>query len=210
MKAEATLPKKSISSWLVPALLLLLGSIAIVSAATRFTLMTQAFVSGVVADDMTRYIDHPFISTLHFLPGIAFLLLGPLQFTPAIRQRWPELYRWSGCAFILSGLLVGVSAIFMAMLFPVIVIRLTTVANITFGIALILSLVNAFCAMLRHDTKRQRAWIIRAYAIGLAVATLRVMFGTLYLITGDVSDAYLPPMVWIAFLFNILAAELIL
>jgi hypothetical protein len=67
MKAEASLPKKSISNWLVPALLLLLGSIAIVSAATRFTLVTQAFIFGVVADDMIRYIEHPFLSALHWL-----------------------------------------------------------------------------------------------------------------------------------------------
>ena len=165
------------SSWLVPVLLLMLGGVAIASSVMRFSSITQVLTSGAMPEDpehITSYVEHPCISALHLLPGIAFMLLGPVQLTPAIRRRWPAVHRVSGRVFVLSGLLTGISAIAMALTFPVLVSHITTAANVISGTAMIVALVIAFRAILHRDIERHRTWMIRAYAIGLVVATLGV------------------------------------
>jgi len=211
--AETSGANKSISSWLVPVLLLLMGMIAIVASVSRLSSMTQVIASGGITEDskdIVRYIEHTVISVLHLLPGIVFMLLGPFQFVPGIRRRWPLVHRCLGRVFIISGILVGISAISMAMLFPVLVNQFVTSANLVFGGVLIVALVIAFCAILRRDIARHRAWMIRAYAIGLSIATMRLMFGAVFLLSGDFKESYLPPLVWLTFILHIVVAELIL
>ena len=177
VNAEKFVPNETTANWLVPVLLLMLGGVAIASGVMRFSSITQVLSSGVVPEDpehITSYVEHPFISALHLLPGIAFMLLGPVQLTPAIRRRWPAVHRWSGRVFVLSGLLTAISAIAMALIFPVLVSHMTTAVNVTSGTAMIVALVIAFRAILHRDIERHRIWMIRAYAIGLVVATLGV------------------------------------
>jgi len=197
----------------VPVLLMVLGTVAILFAVIRLLAMDQALSTGVIPEEppgLTPYIDHPIISILHLLPGILFMLLGPLQFTSSIRNRWPSAHRWSGRLFVLSGLITAISAIAMAILFPVIVNHFTTAANLTFGGALFIALIIAFHAIKNRDITRHRAWMIRAYAIGLSVATMRIFFGGVFVIFGEFNDAYLPSLVWLTFLLHIAIAELIL
>ena len=177
MKHAPTDRRQFLSNWIVPLLLLMLGGAAIASGVVRFSSITPVLSSGVVPEDeeqITSYTTHPFISAMHLLPGIAFTVLGPLQLAPAVRRRWPGVHRWSGRVFVLSGLLTGISAISMAVIFPVLVSRVSTVANIVTGVAMIVALVVAFRAILHRDIQRHRIWMVWAYAIGLTVATIGV------------------------------------
>ena len=204
--------KSSSFSWLVTTLLLLLGVASIASGVMRMSAMAEALSSGVIPQEpegLISYVEHPILSTLHLMPGILFTLLGPLQLTPAIRLRWPAVHRWSGRVFIASGILIAISALIMAMLFPVVVNRFVTAANYIFGIALIISLIMAFRAIVQRDFACHRAWMIRAYAIGLSVATMRVIFFSLFFLLAEFKDAYIPPLVWCTFLTHLMVAELI-
>jgi len=204
---------KASSRWIVPVLLLILGAVAVASGVMRLSAMTDAMTNGVIpegSEGLDHYIESPIISILHLIPGILFMLLGPLQFIPDIRQRWPKLHRWSGRIVVFSGILIGMSALSMALVFPVIVNHFSTVANITFGLALVGALLIALRAILKRDINRHRAWMMRAYAIAITPAVMRVLFGGLFVSFGEGFMDYLPILIWVTFLFNIAIAEFIL
>lgn len=201
------------SHWLVPAGLLLIGSIAVISGIIRLTALGDALTTGIIPDapeGLEHYVEFPLISLLHLIPGMLFLLLGPLQFTPVLRHRWPRLHRWSGRAVVVCGMLTGIGAIIMAFVFPVIVNQLSTVANITMGSALIGALIIALRAILRGDVPCHRAWMIRAYAVGLTPAVMRLLFSGIIFSVGEGFMDNIPVMIWVTFIADIAIAEAIL
>ena len=144
--------------------------------------------------------------TLHLL----FLLLGPLQFVAAIRARWPKIHRISGRVFIASGFMMAVSAIAINIMFPPFGGLFKSIAVYVFSVAQIVTLTVALRAILRRDITRHRAWMIRAFAIGLAISTMRIFFIPAYLLYGVPSDFTVGLGMWIGFLVNIAVAEFIL
>src|SRR5437868_596747 len=55
---------------------------------------------------------HPIVTLIHILPGALFMILGPLQFMPRIRSRYPWLHRLSGRIYIITGYIIGISALY--------------------------------------------------------------------------------------------------
>lgn len=199
--------------WLIPLLLLILGMLAAGSATYRMMGMTEAVSTGILPSEpqgLDRYVEHPLLSLMHLVPGILFVLLGPLQFIGAIRRRWPGIHRWSGRLFVASALAAGASALSMLWVFATFKIYSVIAANVLFGAWLIIAVVFGFRAIRRLDILRHRQWMIRAYATGLAVATIRLVFFTVFLLIGDFGDAWLPMMVWGSFLLHTFMAELII
>jgi uncharacterized membrane protein len=197
---------------LAPALLLLLGSIVVASALVTLFIMGRSLSTGVLPVDASeaQYVKHAWLSGLHFLPGIAFTLLGPLQFMHKLRQRWPRLHRILGRVFVLSGLVTAVTAILLNMTLPPIGGATKTAAVLTFSVAQIAALGIALRAILKRNIAQHRAWMLRAFAIGLGVATMRYYFIPVYLIWGIPGDLHIGLGMWIGFGINVLAAEFIL
>src|SRR5215471_12866669 len=61
---------------------------------------------------------HPVLTLVHILPGLLFVVLGPLQFSPTFRKRHLRWHRRSGRIFILNGAALGVSALVMSFAMP--------------------------------------------------------------------------------------------
>src|SRR6266567_2802854 len=57
---------------------------------------------------------HRALTLAHVLPGMLFMVLGPLQFVRRIRSSYPWLHRWTGRAFLIASLIVGCSALAMS------------------------------------------------------------------------------------------------
>src|SRR5947207_503723 len=62
-----------------------------------------------------NFASHRALTLVHILPGILFMVLGPLQFIRRLRSRYPGLHRWNGRIFLSSSALVGVAGLAMAM-----------------------------------------------------------------------------------------------
>lgn len=197
--------------WVAP-LLWLLGALAIYSAIDRMHITFGALLSGVMPTDPAdmHYVRHALLISFHIIPGFIFLALGPLQFMGAIRVRWPKVHRISGRIFVASGFMTAISAIGINIVFPPFGGLFKSIAVYIFSIALIVSLTIAVRAILRRDITRHRAWMIRAFAIGLAISTMRIFFIPMYLLYGVPNDFTVAMGMWIGFLFNILIAEFIL
>jgi predicted membrane protein DUF2306 len=58
-------------------------------------------------DDL--FAPYPRLTLIHVVPGVAFMLLGPLQFNSTLRARHLRWHRWSG-RVVVSSAVIGASA----------------------------------------------------------------------------------------------------
>ncbi|WP_189418870.1 DUF2306 domain-containing protein [Cellvibrio zantedeschiae] len=203
--------KKFTLGWVAPTLWFL-GALAIYSAVDRMLITFGSLLSGVIPSDPAdaHYVKHALLISFHIIPGFLFLVLGPLQFISSIRSRWPKAHRISGRIFIACGFITAVSAIAINIMFPPFGGLFKSIAVYVFSLAQIFTLIVALRAILRREIARHRAWMIRAFAIGLAISTMRIFFIPAYLLYGMPSDFTVALGMWIGFLVNIAVAEFIL
>lgn len=122
----------------------------------------------------------------HAVAGVAFAITGPVQFVRALRHRFGALHRVSGRIFVLSGAILGLSGL---SLLAQVESQRTPPADIArglFGLALLIALALAMAAIRSRDFLRHRAWAIRAYAIGMGLGTVALVFFPIYIIMGQV------------------------
>lgn len=62
----------------------------------------------------------PWLTLAHILPGLLFMVLGPLQFHSGLRTKYPHLHRLGGRLFVGSSLVIGVTALVMSLTMPAI------------------------------------------------------------------------------------------
>lgn len=146
---------------------------------------------------------------LHAASGGLALLIGPFQFHPALRARWPQLHRLGGRVYLACILVGGIAAV------PVTV--MTTAgfaAQVGFGLLVVAWLYSAFHAYRAVRERRfadHRIWMIRNYALTFAAVLLRVI-----LIAGMVAMPFVPSLsfeqiyivsIWGSITVSALAAE---
>ena len=80
-------------------------------------------------------------------------------------------------------------------------------AAVVFGTWFLLSLVLAYRAIRGGDVDRHRRWMIRAFAVGLGVGTIRLWVGLLVAVGIGEQPAFAPAF-WLGFGMHVVAAEL--
>jgi len=147
----------------------------------------------------------------HILPAMLFMVLGPLQFVRSLRSRYPQVHRWSGRIFLAASAVVGISGLKLA--FGKTIGGLDEKAAIAlFGTFFLISLAKALWHALRREFAQHREWMIRGYAIGLAVATIRPIMGMFFaaaLMSGHAPQPkeFFGTAFWIGFTLQTIAAE---
>jgi uncharacterized membrane protein len=110
----------------------------------------------------------------HALPGGVALLVGPVQFIPRVRARYPRLHRTAGWVYVTCVVAGGATAISAATLSPG---GYPAQLGFYFGsVAWLYTLLQAVRAIRRGDIEQHRIWMIRNYALTLLAVTLRVVF----------------------------------
>lgn len=140
---------------------------------------------GALPEDSLRLAATPVAFFLHSLAGVLFGVLGPLQFVRALRFRYGTLHRWAGRAFALAGAGLALSRLALLLQVQSITTGLLDAARGVFGLALIAALVRGVAAARSNDMRLHRAWMIRAYAIGMGTGIVALAMFPLYLITGE-------------------------
>lgn len=140
---------------------------------------------GALPEDSLRLTSAPVAFFLHSLAGVLFGVLGPLQFVRALRLRFGTLHRLAGRVFVLAGLGLALSGLRLLLQVESIATGLLDAARGVFGLALIAALVLGVVAARAHDMHRHRAWMIRAYVIGMGTGTVALVMFPIYLITGE-------------------------
>jgi uncharacterized membrane protein len=154
-----------------------------------------------------RYVAHPWLAYLHIAPGVLYMLLAPLQLTYRFRRRHYTFHRRLGR--LLAGLAMasGVFALIFGGIFAFGGLSEASAA-VVFGLWFLVCLVLAVRAIRRGDIVHHRRWMIRAFAIGVGVGTVRIWL-TVFQATGLLSSqSSFGPAFWIGFSLHVVAAEL--
>jgi uncharacterized membrane protein len=149
---------------------------------------------------------HMALTLLHILPGGLFLVLAPLQFMPGMRRKHLQLHRWSGRVLILCGLIIGISALIMSYTMNIGGPN-ETAATTLFAIVFLICLVKAYVHIRRKEVARHREWMIRAFAVGLGVATTRPIVGMFFAFRRLTPHEFFGIAFWLGFTTTFLAAE---
>jgi uncharacterized membrane protein len=140
---------------------------------------------GALPEDGLRLASVPDAYFVHSLAGVLFGILGPLQFVRALRHRFGTLHRLSGRVFVLAGVGLALSGLALLLNVESIATGFLDAARVVLGLALIAVLVLGVAAARAHALLRHRAWMIRAYAIGMGSGTVAPVMFPVYLIRGE-------------------------
>lgn len=194
--------------WITVFFLVAIGMMAAVRRAIILSLPpTQGTNSNPAAELDYGFAHHPILTFIHIIPGFLFMVLAPLQFVPGIRSRWLEFHRWSGRVVMSAGVVIGVSALLMS--FTLVIGGANeTVATVLFAVIFLFALIKAYRHIRRGEIARHREWMIRAFAIGLAIATIRPIVGLFFAFRRLSPHEFFGIAFWLGFTLHLLAAEI--
>ncbi len=166
--------------WIGVILLAVIG----IAAATRRTLVLfwpEVFAGKYppAAALDTGFARHMALTLVHIIPGVLFLALALLQFVPSIRAKHLKVHRWLGRILVVTGLVIGISALVMSFTMNIGGLN-ETAATTLFAILFLFCLIKAYRHIRRKEVAQHREWMIRAFAIGLGVATTRPIVGLFF------------------------------
>lgn len=121
------------------------------------------------------FLDFPVLTALHVVPGGIYLLLAPFQLLPGIRRRSLSYHRKMGRVLLFLGIIVGFSALGLAIFTPFSGWLESVIIGI-FGCYFLYSIYAGYCSIRKKEIIQHRNWMIRAFAIGLSIATMRLIF----------------------------------
>jgi len=163
-------------------------------AAVRLSVDVPSLTAGTVPDNPydARFVRHPWLTYLHIGPGVLYMVGATLQLTYWFRRHHYSVHRRLGRILLGAGLLTGASAVVIGLLFPI-GGPVEMSATVVFGVWFLVCLVLAFRAIRAADIVRHLRWMMRAFAIGVGVGTIRIWIA-LFVITGllDLPAAFGP------------------
>ncbi|MBA2955664.1 DUF2306 domain-containing protein [Nocardioides sp. MAH-18] len=196
---------RSRASWPVPLALLALSFIPLTAGTLRLVQLAGG-PAVIPADD--RFTGFPVALVVHIVGAAVFALAGILQFVPRFRRQHQTWHRRAGRVLAVAGLVVAGSAVWLTVAYspkPGTGDVLYTF-RLVFASAMVGAIVVGVRAARTHQIPAHRAWMIRAYAIGLAAGTQVVTepLGAGLLGTGDVRDDLAKGAGWV---INLAVAE---
>ena len=182
-----------------------------VAAVTRRTLVllwpgTFASTTSPPAALDGGFARHLVLTLIHILPGGLFLALAPLQFVPKVRQQHRQIHRWMGRVLVTCGLIIGTSALVMSYKMNIGGPN-ETAATTLFAIVFLICLTKAYVHIRRREVARHREWMIRAYGVGLGVATTRPIVGAFFAFRKLTPHEFFGIAFWLGFTITFLVAE---
>lgn len=149
----------------------------------------------------------PLTRAAHMGPGLIWMLFAPLQLVPAIRRRFPAFHRWVGrIAISMTLILIPSGLVFAARhpfagafqeLVPIVFYTVLYVVSVGLGLK------NAW----QRNYARHREWMLRAFAIGIGISSVRLWFLLFLHTTGMPAQQFFPTAFWVAFAVNLVIVE---
>ena len=158
------------AGWPVPTALVVLSFIPLAAGTLR---LVQLAGGPALRPADARFAGFPAPLVLHIVGATVYALVGAFQFVPRFRRRHLTWHRRAGRVLAAAGLAVVGSALWITLFYPPQpgTGDLLFLLRLVFGPAMAASLVAGFVAIRRRDIAAHRAWMIRAYAIGVAAGT---------------------------------------
>jgi hypothetical protein len=197
------------SDWLVPAALI---TLTLVPAGAGGVRLVDLASSAEITPENARFFASPLPVVLHVVSATLFCIMGAFQFAPAFRRGNPGWHRRGGWLLIACGLVAALSGLWMTRFYP----RawndgvLLDGLRLAFGWAMAASIVLGFVAIRKRDVVRHRAWIMRAYAIGMGAGTQAVVHLPWFLVAGVPGELARALLMGAGWAINLAVAEWII
>jgi len=206
MAYNSTIKRTPRFIWLVVILLVLIGIAMVVRRSLTMAGVIASVNPAGGAPFDTGFVKYPLITFLHMLPGALFMILGSLQFVKSIREKYPRFHRRSGWVFIVCGYMIGISAFIMSFLVPIGGVN-EGAATVLFSVFFLIALTMALVSIMKRRIGLHREWMLRAFAIGLAVSTIRPIVGLFFAFSGLAPQQFFGTAFWIGFTLHLVIAE---
>ena len=197
--------------WTITLLLMLIG-VAIVVRRSLVLLAPSPPPSNFpeAAQMDVGFARHPLLTMVHITPGLLFILLAALQFVRRLRSSKPKLHRWMGRIVLICGFIIGSSALIMS---PQMAIGgpNESAATMLFATVFLVSLIKAYAHARKRRFTLHREWMIRAFAVGFAVATIRPIVGVFFAtsrLTHLTPHDFFGTAFWLGFTIQFMVAEI--
>ncbi|MCG8414189.1 MAG: DUF2306 domain-containing protein [Pseudomonadales bacterium] len=159
-----------------------------------------------------RYVQFSFATWAHLIPGLLIFGLGPLQFSRYIRKNYLNFHRWSGRVWLTCGVISAFSGGFIGIFYPFMGVDgqgfNESMATTFFAVYTLFCMYKAYSSIRAKQFGAHREWMIRSWALMLAIATERVMLGILMGTTGVGVEVLFGTTFWMAGVVNIVASEI--
>lgn len=144
----------------------------------------------------------------HGLAGACALLLGPMQFSDRLRQRFTKLHRVVGRIYVAGALIAAPLGTYIQFFEERIgAPRSFSIAAATDAFLWMTTTAIAMAFILRGKVQQHRQWMTRSYAVAIVFLQVRVITGLLGV---DESVAAVETTVWMCLAFSLLAADIVL
>ena len=151
-----------------------LGLIVLISLYYVFSNVPRYFDFSVPANAFGANPFRPFL-LVHITASTVAMLAGPLQFIPAIRNRYPHWHRTQGKVYLISVLIGALTGMYLAIAHNII-----TDHRYTFGtgiaglsIAWLLTSGMAFWAIKSRDFGLHEEWMFKSFVVTIGFTTFR-------------------------------------
>lgn len=190
--------------------------IVVMFIVARLTVDIPHLRAGAVPDEpfSRNYVAHPWPAYLHIVPGLVYLLGAPFQLSARFRRGHLTLHRRMGRVLIAVGAFSVVLALFIGISHPF-GGWVEGTATVVFGLWFLTCLGLALAAVRRRNIANHRRWMIRAFAVGIGIATIRVWVGIFLALHHALTSA--PPngpqastfglAFWLGFAVNVAVGE---
>ena len=160
----------------MPSALLVLAAIPLLAGALR---VIQLLGGPELIPADHRFADVPLPLVIHIVAAATYLVVGAFQFVPRLRRQHPAWHRRAGRVLFVAGLLVAGSALWMTVFYATKpgTGLLLYLLRLVFASAMAACLVLGVATIRRGDVAGHRAWMTRAYAIGLDAGTQAITGG---------------------------------
>jgi uncharacterized membrane protein len=188
--------------WRVPTALIVLSAVPALAGTVRVAQLTGG---AQVTEENARFFTAPVPVALHIVGATVYCVLGAFQFVPSLRRRtW---HRRSGRVLVLCGLTAALSGLWLTVFFPNPDGDLLNAFRVVFGSAMAIAIVLGLTAIRRGNVVTHRAWMVRAYAIGLGAGTQAVVLGFWFAAAGPPSTTVRELLVGAGWVINLTVAE---
>ena len=144
----------------------------------------------------------------HALAGACAILLGPMQFSDRLRQRYTKLHRVIGRIYVFGALIAAPFGAYIQYFEERLGgTRSFSLAALTDAVLLMLTTAIAFGFILKGKVQQHRQWMTRSFAVAIVFLEVRVISG---LGGWDDSLAAGETIVWMCLAFSLLAADIAL
>jgi len=153
---------------------------------------------------------------VHFIAGGIILMLGCIQMISSVRNRYPELHRWSGRVYVLASIIAAVGGTVFIFLQGTIGGTVMDIGFGFYGLFIFIAAIFTVKYAMQKQMEKHRAWGIRLFALAIGSWLYRMDYGFWLMLAdglGHRDDFHGPFDYFMSFFFyvpNLLVAEVII